>query len=213
MAFVADLHEKYREHWAEMLAEPFLSVVAAGSKTDERFANWLKQDYVFVREAIPNVALKITKAPLEHRQAHSNAIAALQRELVLFEEMAAEHGVSIEDVEPAPTNLGYINFLRVTNYTDPYEVAYAATYAAEKAYLDSWLHVKELQVGPSKWQRFIDNWTSDGFKGWVDLLATNLDELAAAASVSLRAKMERKFFETMRYERLFWKLAFHGESW
>ena len=46
-----------------------------------------------MREAIPNMALKITKAPLEHRQTHSNAIAALQRELVLFEEMAAEHGV------------------------------------------------------------------------------------------------------------------------
>ena len=65
----------------------------------------------------------------------------------------------------------------------------------------------------AKWQRFIDNWTSDGFKAWVDLLATNLDEMAEAASFSQRAKMERKFFETMRYERLFWKLAFHGESW
>ena len=76
--------------------------------------------------------------------------------------------------------------------------------------LNSWRHVKELQVGPNKWQRFIDNWTTDGFKARVDLLATNLDEMAEAASPGQRAKMDHKFFETVRYEQLFWKLAFHG---
>jgi thiaminase/transcriptional activator TenA len=211
--FVAALHAKYREHWQSMLAEPFLSEVAQGSIGDERFANWLRQDYVFVREAIPSLGLKLAKAPLAHREALSGAIAGLERELVLFEEMAAEHGVTIGEVDPLPTNLAYINFIRVTNALDPYELGYAVTYAAEKAYLESWLTVKREQQGPSKWQRFIDNWTSPGFESWVASLSANLDELADAASESLRARMERKFFETMRYERLFWKMAFYGESW
>lgn len=213
MSFVAAMHEKYREHWESMLSEPFLTEVAQGSIEDDRFANWLRQDYVFVREAIPSLGLKLAKAPIEHRESLAGAIAALERELGLFEAMASEHGVAIGNVEPLPTNLGYINFIRVTNALEPYEVGYAVTYAAEKAYLDSWLRVKREQRGPSKWQRFIDNWTSDGFRAWVALLAENLDALAAAASEGDRARMERRFFETLRYERLFWKMAFHGESW
>jgi thiaminase len=213
MSFVEDIHRKYREPWMSMLQEPFLTEVAQGAISDENFAQWLRQDYVFVREAIPSLGLKLAKAPLEHRDALSNAIAALQKELVLFEAMAAEHGIEIGDVEPLPTNLGYINFIRVTNALEPYELGYAVTYTAEKAYLESWLTVKREQRGPSKWQRFIDNWTSAGFEAWVASLATNLNALAEAASPSLRAQMERKFFQTLRYERLFWKMAFYGETW
>jgi thiaminase len=29
----------------------------------------------------------------------------------------------------------------------------------------------------------------------------------------LKRRMERKFLETLRYERLFWKLAYSDESW
>lgn len=213
MSFVTAMHAKYREHWLAMLAEPFLTEVAEGEIEDERFASWLRQDYVFVREAIPSLGLKLAKAPIDHRESLSGAIAALEKELVLFEQMAAEHGIAIGDVEPLPTNLGYINFIRVTNALEPYELGYTVTYAAEKAYLDSWLAVKREQRAPSKWQRFIDNWTSDGFQAWVGSLAANLDEMAEAASESLRSRMERKFFQTLRYERLFWKMAFYGESW
>ena len=127
--------------------------------------------------------------------------------------LAAEHGVDLEGVEPEPTNLGYINFMLATGALEPYDICYTVLYTAEKAYLDSWMKVKREQKSESRWQRFIDNWTSDGFQQWVSHLGGHLDQLAESASPALKKRMERKFLETLRYERLFWKLAYAGESW
>lgn len=213
MGFVEDLHRRYEKDWQKMLAHPFLAETASGTIPDERFANWVKQDYIFVREAIPFIALMIPKAPLTHRKALSDTISGLHQELGLFENMAADHGIGLEGVEPAPINLAYINFLRTTAALDPYEVAYTALYTGEKAYMDSWLTVKRAQKSPSKWQAFIEQWTSEPFQGWVASLGNDVNAMAESASENLRAMMERRFVDGLRYEYQFWNLAYHGESW
>ncbi|MFW6135922.1 MAG: TenA family protein [Chloroflexota bacterium] len=213
MGFVERLHRRYEKDWREMLAHPFLAETASGDIPDERFANWVRQDYVFVRESIRFIALMIPAAPVAHRKGLSDTISGFHQELELFERMAADHEISLEGVEPAPTNLAYINYLLTTAAFDPYEAAYTALYTGEKAYLDSWLTVKRTQESPSKWQAFIDQWTSDGFQQWVASLAREVDTLAEEASETLRARMERRFVDGMRYEYQFWDLAYHGESW
>ncbi len=213
MGFTADAHQKYEREWQRMLEEPFLRETAEGTIADERFAYWLKQDYLFVREAVPVLALMIPKAPTSERKSLSDAISGLHEELALFRSMAADHAVGLESVEPEPTNLGYINFLLTTAALEPYEHCATVLYAAEKAYLDSWMKVKREQKNESRWQRFVDNWTSDGFQQWVSHLGAHLDHLAESASPALKRRMERKFLETVRYERLFWKLAYTSESW
>ena len=213
MGFVARLHEKYEADWNKMLAHPFLVETANEAIPDERFANWIAQDYLFVREAVPFVAMMIPKAPLAHRKSLSDTVAGFQGELAVFERMAAEHGIVLEGVEPAPINLAYINWLRTTALLDPYEAAYTALYTGEKAYTDSWLTVQRGLKTPSKWQAFIDIWTSEGFQLWVASLASELDALAEGASERMRALMERRFVDGLRYEYQFWNLAYYGETW
>ena len=213
MGFSADMLRKYESSWKKMLDHPFLREVADGSIPDDRFANWLRQDYVFVREAIPFVALMIPKAPLPHRKALAETIVGFHQELELFEKMAKEHGVDLVDVVPAPTNRGYIDFLLRTAALEPYELAFTALYAGEKAYLDSWQWVKDHQQERSRWQAFIDHWSSEAFRGWVEWIAAELDQLADKASPELRARMEERFVDGLRYEYRFWELAYRGESW
>lgn len=213
MGFVQELDAKYEKDWAKMLAHPFLTETARGTIPDERFANWVAQDYIFVREAVPFIALMIPKAPPAHRTSLAGTLTAFQGELSVFEKMAAEHGIRLEGVEPAPINLAYINWLRITALLDPYEAAYTALYTGEKAYTDSWMAVKRGLEAPSKWQAFIDVWTSDDFQAWVAFLAAELDALAEGASDRMRALMERRFVDGLRYEYQFWNLAYYGESW
>ena len=213
MEFVKELHRRYEKDWQEMLAHPFLQEVAEGTIPDERFINWVKQDYIFVREAIPFIALLIPKAPIPHRRVLSNTISGLYQELDLFEEMAADHGITLEGVKPAPTNLAYTNFLLTTATLDPYEVAYTALYTGEKAYFDSWRTVKQAQKSPGKWQAFIDQWSSDSFQQWVISLRDDVNAMAQSASQNLRDRMERRFVDGLRYEYQFWNMAYHGESW
>ncbi len=213
MGFVQELDDKYEKDWAKMLAHPFLAETASRTIPDERFANWVAQDYIFVREAVPFIAMMIPKAPLAHRTTLAGTVSAFQGELSVFEQMAAEHGIQLAGVEPAPINLAYINWLRTTALLDPYEAAYTALYVGEKAYTDSWMVVKRGLKAPSKWQAFIDVWTNEGFQAWVASLATDLDALAKGASQRMRALMERRFVDGLRYEYQFWNLAYYGESW
>ena len=213
MGFVEELHCSYEEEWQKMLDHPFLKEVAEGAIPDERFINWVKQDYIFVREAIPFITLLIPKAPIPHRRVLSDTISNFHQELDLFEEMAADHGIELEDVEPGPTNLGYTNFLLTTAAFEPYEVAYTMLYTGEKAYSDSWVTVKQAQKSPSKWQAFIDQWSSEAFQQWVISLRDGVNAMAENASDRLRTRMERRFVDGLRYEYQFWNMAYHGESW
>ncbi len=185
MSFVSEQLKKHEKLWQQMCDHPFLRETAAGIIPDDRFANWLRQDYVFVREAVPFLALLIPKAPLAHRKSISETLVGFHQELELFEKMAAEHGVDLTDVVPTPTNRGYINFLLTTAAIEPYEAGFTVLYTGEKAYLDSWTAVKSAQKSTSKWQAFIDHWTSDGFRQWVDWLGAELDLLAEQASPAL----------------------------
>jgi thiaminase len=213
MGFVEELHRRYEKDWQKMLAHPFLKEMAKGTIPDERFTNWVKQDYIFVREAVPFIALLIPKAPVPHRRVLSDTISNFHQELDLFEEMAADHGIELEDVEPGPTNLGYINFLLTTAALEPYEVAYTVLYTGEKAYSDSWRTVKQAQKSPGKWQAFIDQWSSEAFQQWVISLRDDVNAMAQSASQNLRDRMENRFVDGLRYEYQFWNMAYHGESW
>ncbi len=211
--FHQELIERARPVWDAMLAHPFLSAVADGSIPDERFAAWLRQDYLFVQEAIPFMGLLLARAPLAHRPTLAQAIGALQTELGLFERMAGEHGVSLAGLEPAPACHAYVQFLLATGYGRPYPEGFAVLYGAERAYLDSWSRVKQLQRKPSRWQAFIDNWTSEPFRRYVGWIGGELDALAAAGTPAGRDAIAALFLTTARYEVRFWDRALGDERW
>lgn len=201
-----------RPVWQKMLDHPFLAAVADGSIADDVFKTWLAQDFLFVQAAIPFMGVLLAKAPAHMRPVLGNAIVGLTTELDLFRQQAKAHNADLT-TEMAPTCHGYVQFLLASAYDRPLETSFAILYGAEKAYLDSWDRVKELQRTASPWQAFIDNWTSDGFRGYVDWLATSLDELAASQSAAALSEMEEHFVLTARYEYLFWDMAMARQAW
>lgn len=213
VAFHEQLLERARPVWDAMLAHPFLATVADGSIPDERFGNWLRQDYLFAQEAVPFLALLLARAPLAHRSRLVQAMGALEAELELFGRMAGERGISLAGLEPSPTCHAYVQFLHATAYGRPYPEAFTVLYGAERAYLDSWSRVRAMQRAPGRWQAFIDNWTSDPFRGYVEWLGTAVDGLAAGAPAAGREAMTALFVTTARYEVRFWDMAAGDERW
>ncbi|MDQ7029765.1 MAG: hypothetical protein Q9O62_08315 [Ardenticatenia bacterium] len=199
--------------WDATIAHPFLLATAEGTIPDDTFATWLVQDYFYVRELIPFMGVLIAKAPPDLRAPLAEAVVTFNRELDLFRRQAADHGIALDGHPMAPTCHAYVNFMLVTAYSRPFAHAFTVHYAAEKAYLDAWTWVKRHQKAPSRWQAFIDNWSSPAFSQYVTWLAQTLDALAEAVSESDRAAMEKLFLLTARYEYLFWEMAMSGETW
>lgn len=213
MSFHGELLSRARPIWDAMLAHPFLTDTAAGRIPDAAFATWMQQDYLYVAQAIRFVSILAAEAPVTLSNDLTSASAALQAELRLFERMAAEQGVSFENLRMSPTCHAYTQFMLATAYSASFEEGFALLYGAEKAYLDSWSLVRrELKIA-SRWQAFIEKWSDEGFQRWIQWLEVTLDALAAEASPGLREKMAEVFFLTGQYEVLFWNMALHGERW
>ena len=195
-----------------MLEHPFLKATADGSIPHEVFANWLRQDYLFVRGAIPFLGVLVSRAPVSLVPGLSGAISALDSELALFCEMAGEQHVQLEE-KVTPTCHAYLQFLIATAHSASFEEGFALLYGAEKAYFDCWSAVRRNLSAPSPWEAFIDRWSNPDFAEWVAWLERELDRLAEAASPLLRERMKEIFLTAARYEILFWDMALKGESW
>lgn len=211
--FHEQLLQRAEPLWKVMLEHRFLAETAAGTIARETFANWMKQDYLFARGAVPFLSILLAKAPAEYSQNLSDALVALHQELALFERMAREHQVSFEGIKMSPTCHAYVQFLIATAYGRSFAEGFTVLYGAEKAYLDSWSWVKEHQQGESPWQAFINNWTSEAFRGYVDWLAATLDTIAEGVPLSTQEAMTELFLLTGQYEILFWDMAAAGENW
>jgi thiaminase len=196
-----------------MLSHPFLLRTRDGEIPDDVFATWMRQDYLFVEAAIPFMAALLAKAPPEQWETFSGIIAALQKELRLFEERAEAVGVDLREGPASFACHAYIQFLMATAYQRSYAEGYAVLYAAEKAYHDSWKVVQEGIDPESPWSPFVENWAGEEFAGYVAFLEAELDELAAEAGEEERARMAELFQVTTRYEIAFWEMAVSGETW
>jgi thiaminase/transcriptional activator TenA len=196
-----------------MLAHRFLRDTRDGTISDERFAVWMRQDYLFVEAAIPFIAALLSRAPERHWEPLAGVIAALGKELKLFEERAQAVGVDLRDAPPAFANHAYIQFLMATAYRASYAEAYTVLYAAEKAYHDSWKAVKVGLARDSKWYPFVENWAGEAFAQYVTYLEGELDALAEQAGSEERTRMATYFELTTKYEIAFWEMAATGEEW
>ena len=202
-----------KQIWSAILAHPFLKKTAEGTITDETFKIWMQQDYIFIREAIPFMAVLLAKGPISLRSNFIQIMAGLEQELELFRKNAQKQGVILENIQPSPTCHAYIQFLMNTAYNLSFEEGFTVLYTAEKVYLDSWMAVKTQLKGNSPWQSFIDNWTSEGFQQYVDWLAITLDDLIAGQPESNLSTYADLFKMTARYEYLFWEMAEKQEKW
>ncbi len=213
MGFCSDQLNRIKPMWDSMLNHRFLLETRDGKISDQIFAQWMRQDYLFVRAAIPFIAALIPKAPLKHWEAHSNVIVMLQKELKLFEERANAVGVSFDNINPWFTNHAYIQFLLATAAYESYPVAYTVLYTAEKAYHDSWKVVQKGLDKDSKWYPFVENWAGDAFAQYVDYLGNELDNLASQAGKDELKRMSEYFELTTKYEIAFWEMVYVGAKW
>jgi thiaminase len=213
MGFCADQLERIRPLWNRILSHRFLIETRDGTIARETFATWMRQDYLFVEAAIPFLAALIPKAPNDHVEPLTQSIGALYKELELFRERASVAGVDVTKVEPSFTNHAYIQFLLASAYTESYPCAYTVLYAAEKAYYDSWMVVRQGLDAASPWYPFVENWTGNAFAGYVTYLEGELDRMAMHGGVTERERMAELFEITAKYELAFWEMAATSEGW
>jgi thiaminase (transcriptional activator TenA) len=218
-AFSEQLRAAAADLWEAQYAHPFLRGIADGSLPIERFAHYVRQDYVFLVEYARMLALGAARATdLETMRRFAElAQSILGEEMELHRALARELDISEADLEaepPAPTTQAYTDFLvRTAALGDEPELA-AALLPCMWGYAELGQRLAADGTPPDpRYARWVETYAAPEFEELAAWCRGLVDRLGAAADEDARARMIRAFVTCSRYELAFWEMGWTLERW
>jgi thiaminase/transcriptional activator TenA len=205
--------------WEAQHAHPFVRGIGDGTLPVERFAHYVRQDYLFLVEYARMLALGAARAPdlATMRRFADLAQAILGEEMELHRALARELDIDERALEAelaAPTTQAYTDFLvRTAALGDLGELA-AALLPCMWGYAEIGARLAAAG-GPDdeRYARWIATYASAEFAELADWCRGLVDRLGDAAGEEGRARMVRAFVTCSRYELAFWEMGWTLERW
>jgi thiaminase/transcriptional activator TenA len=219
VALSSELRRAADPVWRAQREHPFLRGIADGTLTLGRFCFYVRQDYLFLIEYARLLALGAARSPDLATMTRFSELTTeiLTTEMDLHRSLAAELGVSAAELEaesPAPTTQGYTDFLVRTAAQGDFAELAAALLPCMWGYAEiGQVLAAEGRSPDDRYARWVDMYASAEFgelAGWCRAL---VDRLGAALTDAGRARLQRAFLTSSRYELAFWEMAWNGERW
>ena len=216
MSLSEDLQKSVGPLWEKTVTHPFVIELGDGTLPEEKFNVYFQQDHLFLRDWIALMCGGVTKAPdfASARPLAAFVHGALEGEEGLFQQFFSDTGLSREgvgDLKHLPASFAYSGFLRGVAREGTFLEIVTTLLGIEWPYLD-WakrLTTAGKRPGNKYYQAWIDLHASKKLEEFVRWERSILDN-AAVADVG---RLKGIFLSTLRYEYLFWEMAYKGESW
>ncbi|MEE8442182.1 MAG: TenA family protein [Dehalococcoidia bacterium] len=212
------MHQTNHDLWERMVTHPFVAELGDGTLPMEKFQRYFLQDYLFLKTLAKVVGLAIAKAPsLEAAQPLSPFLhTILNAENDLFFRAFQELGVSQEEYQRAevlPAGLNMANFMLSTAYDGTFDDIITALLVTEWTYYDWATRLDQAGKRPPQkmYQEWIDIHAAQELGDFVAALRRHMDE-AIPPDPSYK-RLATVFRSALRYELLFWEMAYNGEAW
>jgi thiaminase/transcriptional activator TenA len=202
--------------WEAQHRHPFVTGIGDGTLAVERFQIWLRQDWLFLIEYARLLALGAARAPDLDTMTRFAALtqAILEEEMSLHRSYAEEFGISEAELAAEamlPTTQGYTDFLVRTAAQGDFAELVAALLPCMWGYSEVGLRLAERgRPDEPRYAAWIDMYASDEFTDLARWCRELTDRVGESAD---RARMERAFVTSSRYELAFWEMAWSGEAW
>jgi thiaminase/transcriptional activator TenA len=219
MAFADELFLHVRHIWDAQLAHPFVRGLGDCSLPTERFARWVRQDYLYLKEYARLFAWAVAKADrLESMGWYAGVLhLTLNTEMGLHREYAQRFGIATAELEAEPmwpTTRAYTDFLIRTAADGEMADLVAALLPCAWGYV---YIAQELAKGKSpadqRYADWIAQYVSADFVRAAEWLKAEMNRLAEGATPSKRRRLMEIFEISSQYEWLFWEMCWQGEGW
>ena len=204
--------------WERVVTHPFVIELGDGTLPQPTFDVYFDQDHLFLKDWAILLSLATAKSPDfdAARQLVGFLHGGLGGEEGLFQQAFRERGLSPQDVaalEYRPTTLSYSGYLRKNAYEGSFLDVIGTLLAMEWPYMDWAQRLVAAGKRPENhyYQTWIDLHTSQEMTGFVGWLRRMVDE--APVTEADRSRLQRIFQDVLRYELLFWEMAYRGEQW
>ncbi|MGE3909172.1 MAG: TenA family protein [Chloroflexota bacterium] len=212
--FTDQLWREAEPTWRAIQAHPFLTQLQAGTLPIETFQYYVTQDYHYLEAFGRSVAIALAKAPTSELMARIARRVMTPIERPLHERLFTMAGISHKTAAVAPvspTNLAYQNHMVATAARGTLGETAAALLPCPWTYHalgDVVVAVDHPVYG--EWARFYsEGLLAESCRAWRELVDGEVDE----GGPRTREAMRRAFHQSMRYEWMFWDMAYRREAW
>ncbi|MBI4340100.1 MAG: thiaminase II [Chloroflexi bacterium] len=220
MSFTQDIYDRSLALQRAILDHPFVRGIGNGTLDVEAFKHFIRQDYAYLVQYARVFALAAARSPdLDTMGRFAGLLhETLRTEMALHRGYCARFGVSAAELAatmPSPTTQAYTDFLVRTAYDGSFAELAAALLPCMWGYSDVGLALaaQGKPAGAPLYAEWIDMYAAPEFKAQAGWLRGLVDRLAQAASAEERARMERAYVTSSRYEYAFWEMAWRKETW
>lgn len=217
--FTDHLYAAARPIWDAQLEHPFVRGLGDGTLDPETFKNWVRQDYLYLKEYARMFAWGAAKAQrLEAMGWYARLLdLILNLEMGLHRRYAERFGISTEELEAEqmwPTARAYTDFLVRTAADGDMADLVAALLPCAWGYAYVGEHLARGGFPEdARYADWIRMYISEEFTGARDWLIDEMNHLAEGSSEEKRERLGDIFVLSSRYEWMFWEMCWRGESW
>lgn len=220
MSFAETVEEKAWPIRQAILAHPFIAGVGDGSLGLDKFKHYVTQDYAYLIDYSRVLALASARAPdLETMSWFAGLLdETLNVEMDLHRGYCAEFGITPQELaatRAAPTTIAYTSYLLKVAHQGSFSELVASLLPCQWGYWEIGDHLArrgEPQSAPLYCQ-WIQMYTNPEFVELAQSVRALADRVSAAAGpVEVRA-MEEAYLTSLRFEYLFWDMAYKLEGW
>ncbi len=220
MGFADHVEKKAGPLRRAILSHPFVTGIGDGTLDVERFRFYVRQDYIYLIDYSRVLALASARAPdLDAQLQFAHLLhETLNTEMRLHREYCAQLGITereLEETAAAPTTVAYTSFLLKVAYQGSYPELAASFLPCQWGYWEIGDHLarKGEPRGAPLYCQWIRMYASQEYKALADWARSLANRLAEKASPSEIARMEEAYLTSLRYEYLFWDMAYNLEVW
>lgn len=199
---------------------PFLRGLTDGSLPEAAFAEYLRQDGLYLEQYSRALATLATLAPTTEQQL---LWAESAQQCLVVERDLHESWVHIPSEPPASgapplasaTCTAYTSYLLSVAHRGDYPELVAAVLPCFWVYADigERLLAATADRREHPYRRWIDQYGDPAFAERAAQVRSLADDLAAASGAGTRERMVRAFSTATRYEWMFWDSPWRGEHW
>lgn len=200
--------------YKRILRHPFICGLADGSLKPEKFARYLAQDELYVPMYCSLMHRLAEMLPESGDKAfmHGFADAGGESEQAMHKLLIERFSVCT-DVQPSVVTASYFNMLENAVRSGNAAVATAAMLPCSWVYNNVGIHIAGIaHLDGNPYREWISEYGNEDYGRTVLHMVAIADKLAAAATSSDRARMDRAFISAMRHEYAFWDYAYHGDA-
>jgi thiaminase/transcriptional activator TenA len=221
MSFAPELREAATSIWSAVHAHPFVRGIGDGTLTRDRYAFYLRQDYLHLIDFARVLAAASAKSPDLETMTRFSALAhwTLTEEMALHRRTCASFGIGEAELartEPSAVTAAYASMLARTASEGDLGDIVAALLPCAAGYVEIALALRERGMpGAPAYRDWIETYTSQPMRETAAWLVRLADEHSAGAAGGARERRHGLYRMSARFELSFfdaaWKMSMGPE--